>query len=354
MADVIGLGMTHFPLLLSTDENMAALLVTALKDPDIPEHLKRPENWPEVGRLEWGTDRGASAATAHREALHANLRRVRQDLDDFAPDVVVVWGDDQYENFREEVVPQFCVLAYGDVEVDPFAVLEKLHLPNAWDLPDGQRFTMHGWPELAKELATDLINSDIDIAYSYEQRSGINFPHAFANTQIFLDPDHIGREFPYRMVPIAVNCYGEHVIARRGGIARFADIQAGEDLDPPGPTPRRCFQLGQALGSALREKDLRVALVASASWSHAFLHDERWHLRPDGEADRRLYDAMVAGDYERMTAVSSRSIVDAGQHEMLNWFCLLGAVSELGLELDWSDYVSTEVFNSNKVFARFS
>jgi hypothetical protein len=38
---------------------------------------------------------------------------------------------------------------------------------------------------------------------------------------------------------------------------------------------------------------------------------------------------------------------------MLNWYCLLGAMSELGLELEWSDWVVTEIFNSNKAFAIF-
>jgi hypothetical protein len=36
---------------------------------------------------------------------------------------------------------------------------------------------------------------------------------------------------------------------------------------------------------------------------------------------------------------------------MLNWFCLLGAVSALSLGLQWSDFVTTEIFNSNKAFA---
>jgi hypothetical protein len=41
-----------------------------------------------------------------------------------------------------------------------------------------------------------------------------------------------------------VNCYGQHAIARRGGLARrFADIDT-EELDPIGPTPARCMQLG--------------------------------------------------------------------------------------------------------------
>jgi len=44
-------------------------------------------------------------------------------------------------------------------------------------------------------------------------------------------------------------------------------------------------------------------------------------------------------------------VIQAGQHEMLNWFCLLGAMSELGLALTWSDFITTEIFNSNKAFA---
>jgi hypothetical protein len=351
MAEVLGVGLTHYPLLLGRDETMAALLRGTLKDPDIPADRKEPANWSAQAQAEWSHDGGTAAAAEHRAALRADLDRCREALDEFQPDVVVVWGDDQYENFREEVIPSFCVLVYEDTLVDPFGVLAKLQIPNAWGLPDGQTFTIKGSPQFAKQLATDVINASVDVAYSYEPRPGINFPHAFANTQIFLDYDNVGREFPYPIVPIAVNCYGEHVIARRGGIARFADIQAGEDLDPPGPSPRRCFELGRAVAAAVSRTDKRVALVASSSWSHAFLNDKDWHLRPDTRADQRLYDALLKADYPTWTAVTSREIITAGQHEMLNWFCLLGAVSELGLALQWSDFVTTEIFNSNKAFA---
>jgi hypothetical protein len=351
MGDVLGLGLTHYPLLLAKDEFMAALLSSSMKDPDIPADAKDPAHWSQQAQQEWSDDRGAKAAGEHRKRLRADLDRCREALDEFNPDVLIVWGDDQYENFREEVIPSFCVLAYDDTKVDPFGVLGRMHLPNAWELPEGQSFVMRGAPETAKRLAADLINSGIDVAYSYEPRPGINFPHAFANTQIFLDYDNVGKEFPYPIIPIAVNCYGEHVIARRGGIAPFAEINAHEDSDPPGPTPYRCFQLGQAVGRSVRESDERVALVASSSWSHAFLYDKGWHMRPDTESDLKLYDALVAGDFEAWMSVTSHEVVAAGQHEMLNWFCLLGAVSELGLTLEWSDMVTTEVFNSNKAFA---
>ena len=96
MAHFLGLGMTHYPLLAGTDEHMADLLRWTLADPDIPAEAKDPANWPVPMRAEWGNDGGVAAAVHHRKLLVENLSRCREALDDFAPDVVVVWGDDQY------------------------------------------------------------------------------------------------------------------------------------------------------------------------------------------------------------------------------------------------------------------
>jgi hypothetical protein len=303
MADIIGIGLTHYPLLSVTDEHMADLLRWTLRDPDIPAQEKDPANWPDLMRTEWAADGGTSAAAGHRAQLRDGLARCRAALDEFAPDVLVVWGDDQYENFREEVVPPFCVLAYGETEVEPFAVMNERGAPNVWGLADDMTFTLHGDAASARALADDLLAADFDIAYSYQKREGAHFPHAIANTQLFLDYDNAGREFPYQMVPITVNCYGQHAIARRGGLARFADI-TDERLDPAGPSPARCFALGAAVAKAMRDTDKRVALVASSSWSHAFLNDKDWHLRPDTPADLALYDAFVKGDFDAWTAVT--------------------------------------------------
>jgi hypothetical protein len=108
------------------------------------------------------------------------------------------------------------------------------------------------------------------------------------------------------------------------------------------------------VAQSFADTDLRVALVASSSWSHAFLTDKTWHITPDTEADRRLYDLFAARDHAKWEATTTAQIVDAGQHEMLNWFCLTGAADELGLALAWSDLVVTDVFNSNKCFAVFA
>ena len=116
------------------------------------------------------------------------------------------------------------------------------------------------------------------------------------------------------------------------------------------------MDLGAAVGAGPGRPPWRVALVASSSWSHAFLCDHTWRLRPDTAADRRLYDALVEGDLDDLARHDrwSRSS-EAGQQEMLNWFRAARARCDaLGRPTPtWSDFIATEVFNSNKVFVTY-
>ena len=111
MAEVLGVGVSHYPPFSGRDADMAGILRGRLADPDIPASAKDPAGWPPPMQEEWGTDGGIAAAARHRSAMLNGLRRVRRAIDDFKPDVVVIWGDDQYENFREDMVPAFCVHA---------------------------------------------------------------------------------------------------------------------------------------------------------------------------------------------------------------------------------------------------
>ena len=49
MAEILGLGLSHYPLLAKPDEQMADLLRMTLKDPGIPAHIKDPAQWPPAG-----------------------------------------------------------------------------------------------------------------------------------------------------------------------------------------------------------------------------------------------------------------------------------------------------------------
>jgi hypothetical protein len=117
---------------------------------------------------------------------------------------------------------------------------------------------------------------------------------------------------------------------------------------------QRFMQVGAAAAEVLKASPWRVAMIASSSWSHAFLCDPTWRLRPDTPADRRLYAAMRGGDYETWRTTSLKAVEDAGQQEVLNWFALAGAMQALGARLEWSAFVETHVFNSNKVFAVYA
>jgi hypothetical protein len=96
-----------------------------------------------------------------------------------------------------------------------------------------------------------------------------------------------------------------------------------------------------------------VALIASSSWSHAFLTPKHYLLYPDVDADRALYEALQAADYATWRQRPLSAIEDSGQQEVLNWMCLVGAMNELGRRPTETSYVQSYIFNSNKCFAVF-
>src|SRR5688572_32588310 len=61
-------------------------------------------NWPAQMREEYGDDEGRSAGERHQAALKSHFRRAREELERFNPDVVIIFGDDQYENFKEGII----------------------------------------------------------------------------------------------------------------------------------------------------------------------------------------------------------------------------------------------------------
>ena len=152
MGEILGLGVTHFPPLSGPDENMGRILKRALDDPAIPEALRHPEGWPEPMRQEYGDDAGATAARRHREGLLAGFRNARRVLDEFKPDFVVIWGDDQYENFKEDVIPPFCVMAYDEMTPKPWA---EYRGANVWNEPKDKTFVYKGHRAGAKFIAQE-------------------------------------------------------------------------------------------------------------------------------------------------------------------------------------------------------
>jgi catalytic LigB subunit of aromatic ring-opening dioxygenase len=351
MAEILGIGVTHFPGLALTDAYMSSFLDRTLKSERVPAELKDPARWPEPMRRELGNDRGVAAAAEHRRRLVGGFRKVCEALDEFAPDFVLIWGDDQYENFREDGVPSFCVFALDEVECRPFARPGRGEHGNIWGLDRDTVVRVKGHPAAGSFLAAALIKEDFDVSYAYRMRHELGLPHAFINTVLFLDYDRRG--FRYPVVPFHVNCYGSSVIAKRGSSAHLTGEADPNAVDPPSPNPSRCFDLGAAIARSLAASPWRVALIASSSWSHAFLTAKHHWIYPDVASDRARFDELASGNHARWRELTTAQIEDAGQQEFLNWVCLAGAMAALGRKAEIVDYVESYLFNSDKCFALF-
>lgn len=350
MSEILGLGVTHFPPLMLPDDQMAMFLERILASDKVPAASKDPATWPALMREEWGQDRGRSAAREHRRRLVEAMRAIRRELDAFRPDFVLVWGDDQYENFREDMIPPFCVFALGAVDCRPFTRMKPAGPGNVWGEPADTVFRVRGHRAGAKHITERLMGDGFDIAYAYVARYELGLAKAFINTILYLDYDRHGWDYP--VVPVHVNCYGRAVIRNQGLTAHLAPGEVPEP-DPPGPTPARCFDVGASVARGLRESPWRVALIASSSWSHAFLTEKTNWVMPDRESDRARFEELRSGRFHEWRNLTSEQVEDAGEHEFLNWICLAGAMQELGRKAEIVDYVESYVFNSNKCFAIF-
>ncbi len=364
MGEILGLGMSHgLGLGPPGPESQVFRYRTR---PDVPDEWKNPENWPDGLQKELGDDRGKTYNLNHREEFAKEARKLRERLDEFKPDFVIFWGDDQYENFKEDIIPAFCIQAYPDADLqpyhahgdrlDPASVEAAKARPPIANNTKGESadkvYKIRGAQEPAKYLARGLIKDKVDIAYSYAPLHLDGFAHAFLNSMMFLDWDG-DKGWDYPTLTFQVNCYGARVLINQGLSYPIGSIGVPEDeLDPDGPTPERCMEVGAACARILKASPWRVALIATSSWSHAFLTPKNYFIYPDTENDARMYEALKAGDYDTWRNVTNTQVLENGWQELRNWFMLQGAMEELGNQgPEYSHYIESYSHNSNKIFA---
>src|SRR3954471_11146213 len=61
MAEILGLGVTHSPLLVGSDARMAGIFGRTLDSPRVPADAKHPANWPAVMQAEWAAHQAGQA-----------------------------------------------------------------------------------------------------------------------------------------------------------------------------------------------------------------------------------------------------------------------------------------------------
>lgn len=232
---------------------------------------------------------------ARYERIHRGLIGLRSEFERLKPDTWILIGDDQDENYREDNLPQFAIYV-GD------------------EFVTGGRGGEGGAPyrcdaTLGRAILEGCVEEGIDLASSQHFPNGL-ISHAHRDVMRFLDPEgHVP------IVPIFVNAI--HV---------------------PAPTPRRCYQLGEALRHVIEAQpdDKRVALYASGGWSH-FTAGYPWP-RYEGphtlgsiavDFDRQLEGIVAGGRSSEVTRLASRDLLDNGDIEFRQWIVLLGALGDV-------------------------
>lgn len=244
---------------------------------------------------------------AKHERAQRGVRLLAERLAAARPDVVVIYGDDQNELFRDDGIPTFGCFT-GDRLVDwPPAGAELERLPKgiraaSW-AAHGTGPTEHlVSAELSGRVLDFLVESDFDMTRAGRQPEGRTLGHAFTfpRYRLGLPPD-------VPMVPVFINTY----------------------YPPNVPTARRCYQLGVIVRRAIEswDSDARVAVIASGGLSH-FVVDE--------ELDRRVLAGIERDDPAVLGSLTRRQL-RSGTSEILNWIAAAGSLG--GLRAEIIDYV---------------
>jgi hypothetical protein len=347
MGAVLGLGLSHFGGFFFPDAEMGSRITDALRRGKLPPHLNDPKRWPKPMRDEWSDDQGTAFAARHRADYFSGLKQARAALDAFAPDAVIIFGDDQYECFREDLVPAYCVFVMKEFVARPYARARGIGggSLNIWNDPPDTAFRYRGAEDVARRLVCGLLGRGFDPAYSYKMPHQDHLGHAFTNTLLYLDHERRGFDVP--VVPFAINAYGSALIREKGGLAGASAAAAAGD-DPPGPSPKRLFDMGTAIAEIVAESPWRVALIASSSFSHGFLTAKHHFLYPDVETDRVRFADLKAGNYRAWRDLPLATLEESGQHELLNWYPVIGAMSALGQMPSYAALYESWTMNSDK------
>ena len=109
MAEILGLGVTHWPTLCLPNEGLTGVFKRDARRPQCRSGAQGSGQLAGRAARRARQRRRPSAANRCGERFGNDFRAIRKILDDFNPDFVLVWGDDQYENFKEDIVPAFCL-----------------------------------------------------------------------------------------------------------------------------------------------------------------------------------------------------------------------------------------------------
>jgi hypothetical protein len=237
------------------------------------------------------------------QRVKSGLDYLRAKLGEKKPDALILVGDDQSENFKEDNLPQ--VALYVGEE---FLAAERGQSGQSGNV----RYRSHAG--LARDLLDGLVERDFDVSSSKSFANSELLSHAHAPILKTVAPE---ADLP--VVLVFVNA-----------------------IHMPAISPGRCYRLGKAINEIIerRSSPERIALYASGGLSH-FTGGYPWrHYQGEfaygsisEEFDRRALEFMRRGEGEKLSGLSTRDLLDHGDIEMRSWLLLLGAVGKTPAEV---------------------
>ena len=238
------------------------------------------------------------------EARYQNIRNglnfLRNKLNALRPDILLMIGDDQNENYLENNLPQFAIY------------LGKELIAAERDGRTGATYRCDA--DAAWTILEQSVESGIDLAYSKE------FPNDHLISHAHREPlEYLQVNGELSLVAIFINAI--HV---------------------PAPTPARCYQLGATLKKVIGAlpADKRVIVYASGGLSH-FSAGYPWgHYQGPctlgsicQDFDRKILAWMRNGQGRELANLTNKDLLQNGEIELRQWITLMGMIGERKPEL---------------------
>ena len=242
-------------------------------------------------------------------ACQQAIAHLAQTLGQAAPDVCIMFGDDQHEAFGDDNMPSFAIY-HGETVLD--GLPPSGHRANLGDARVANRpagpMNHPTDARLGEYLIESLIENEFDVTRTNKLPSQRDEAGAIGHAFYYI----YRRLMDNRVisnVPIMVNTY----------------------YPPNAPTARRCYKFGQAVRQAIEAWDStkRVAIFASGGLSHTVIEED---------FDQEIIDGLKHDDVEKLTEYPDVRF-RAGTSEIKNWVALGGAMSGTGLAMNLVDYV---------------
>jgi len=259
----------------------------------------------------------AGIATSHVPAIGAAFDQGRTQEEYWKP---VFDGYEWVKGFQEREEPDVVILCYNDhasammLDVVPTFALGMAEEFEPADEGWGARPvpTVMGDPVLAAHLAEQLVidNFDLTLMNHMDVDHGLTVPLSLMFGKV--------DAWPVRVIPLAIN------------VTQF-----------PTPSAERCWQLGEAIGDAVRSypADLNVQIWGTGGMSHQLQGPRAGLINP--EFDNAFLDKLVDRPDELRTITRLEFLRESGSEgiKLIMWLIMRAALGEKVEQLQRSYHV---------------